>query len=302
MAIDTKIFDGIVIFTQVVSLKSFAAVAEESGHSTSYISKEITKLETRLGTRLLHRTTRSLSLTPEGEVYYQQCLQMVSDAEQAIAVINQKEIEPKGLLRVSCPVGFGISYLQPILSKYLTLYPEVKLELDLNDRKVDLIQDGFDMVIRATMSLDDSSMIYRKIYSCNAYTVAAKSYLLKHGSPQKPQELKGHSCICYSNHKTPNKWKFVDKDGQVTQIEVNAKVTSNSSGMEMAMVKDGHGICMMPAFNMQDLLNSGELTVLFDDYQKPKIDVFAVYASRKHLSPKIRRLIDLIISELKTTK
>jgi len=298
MTTDTKIFDGIVMFTQVVNAGSFGKAAEAVGHTTSYVSKEITKLEKRLGVRLLNRTTRSLSLTPEGQAYFQQCQQMVSDAEQATAIINQQNLEPRGILKISCPVGFGLGYLQPILSKYMSLYPDVSLELDLNDSKVDVVQDGFDLVIRATMQLEDSSLIYRKIYSCDALIVATKDYLNKHGRPTKPAELAGHNCICYSNHKSPSRWTFVDKQGKKTEVNVHAKITSNSSQMEMAMVKDGHGIVMMPAFNMQDMLKNDEVELLFDDYKPHKIDVFAVYASRKHLSPKVRRLIDLLIEEL----
>ena len=294
LALDTKLFDGVVIFTQVVSSGSFTAAAELTGHSTSYISKEINKLEARLGVRLLNRTTRSLGLTPEGKLYFQQCQQLVQDAEQALGLVSQEQAMPKGTLRVSCPVALSLNYLQPVMSKYMALYPQVNLELDLNDRKVDVIQDGFDVVIRATHQLEESSLICRKIHRSQSYTVASHDYIAKHGKPEHPNELSHHRCICYSNLKAPTKWPFHDKDGKPFTVDVTPSLMCNSSAMELAMVLDGHGVCRLPAFTMQDALDSGALVTLFDDYTPLSVDVYVVYPSRKHLLPKVRRFIDLI--------
>ncbi len=294
MVTNTKLFDGVVIFTHLVNSGSFTSAAELTGHSTSYISKELNKLEERLGVRLMNRTTRSISLTPEGKLYYQQCMQLVHDAEHTLGEISQSEVEPRGTLRVSCPVALSINYFQPILSEYMHRFPKVNLELDLNDRKVDLIQDGFDVVIRATHQLEESSLICRKLFTSPAYIVASHEYLKKHGTPKHPEQLKHHKCICYTNLKQPNRWTFIDKDDKNLHIEVPTSMLCNSSDMELKMVLDGHGICRLPAFTMQEALNSGELSVLFDDYNTPEIDVFVVYPSRKHLSPKVRSFIDLI--------
>ena len=227
---NTKLFDGVVIFTQVVTYGSFTLAAEHCGHSTSYISKEINKLEARLGVRLLNRTTRSLGLTPEGKLYYQQCLQLVQDAEQTLGTLAQDE-QPKGTLRVSCPIALSLNYLQPIMSKYMTLYPQVNLELDLNDRKVDVIQDGFDVVIRATHQLEESSLICRKIHRSHSYTVASQDYIEKHGKPNHPLELAHHRCICYSNLKAPTKWSYHDKSGKAFSIDVPPSLMCNNSEM-----------------------------------------------------------------------
>lgn len=295
---DTKLFDGMVIFTQVVECGSFSGAAEATGHSNSYISKEVNKLETRVGVRLLNRTTRSISLTPEGQMYYEQCQQLVLDAHDAVSLLTQSHIEPKGLLKVSCPTSFAESHLQEIVSTFMHQYPDVNLVLDLNDRQVDLIQDGFDLVIRATDKLAESSLVCRKIYSCKGYTVASHDYLERFGTPMTPQDLSEHQCICYSNLKQPSKWPFSHVDGSESQVEVNTKLLCNSASMELAMVLAGHGICRLPEFVMEKALKTSQLTVLFPDYTSPTIDVYAIYPSRKHLSPKVRCFIDLLVQQM----
>ncbi len=294
----TQLFDGVVIFTQVVNCGSFSAAAELTGHSNSYISKEINKLEARLSVRLLNRTTRSLSLTPEGKVYFEQCQQMVFDAQDALTLLNQNNVEPRGTFRISCPVAFAQGYLENILSQYMQMYPDIQLEVDLNDRHVDLVQDGFDLVIRATTQLAESSLICRKIYTSKAVTVASKGYLKRFGKPSHPQQLAEHQCICYSNLKTPKRWLYKDKNGQNVHVDVVSKMLCNSSQMELAMVLADQGVCRLPAFTIQQAMLEHKLEVLFDDYPEVEINVYAVYPSRKHLSPKVRCFIDLLVAKM----
>jgi len=295
---DTKLFDGMVIFTQVVASGSFSAAAIATNHSNSYISKEINKLEARVGVRLLNRTTRSISLTPEGQLYFEQCQQLVLDAQDAVSLLTQSHIEPKGLLKVSCPTSFAESHLQEVLSDFMHHYPEVNLVLDLNDRQVDLVQDGFDLVIRATDKLAESSLVCRKIYSCKAYTVASHDYLKRFGTPETPKQLSEHQCICYSNLKQPSKWPFSHPEREDIQIDVNTKLLCNSASMELAMVLAGHGICRLPEFVMDQTLKEQKLAILFPEYNSPIIDVYAIYPSRKHLSPKVRCFIDLLVQKM----
>jgi DNA-binding transcriptional LysR family regulator len=294
----TKLFDGVVIFTQVVNCGSFSAAAAKTGHSNSYISKEINKLESRLSVRLLNRTTRSLSLTPEGRVYFEQCLQMVSDAQDGLALLDQRNVKPSGKFKISCPVAFAEGYLQDTLFEYMKRYPDVQLELDLNDRRVDLVQGGFDLVIRATDQLEESSLICKKIYSCKGYTVASEEYLKRFGRPNKPEELVGHHCLCYSNLKKPTRWNYVSDDNKEVFVDVICKVLCNSAHMELAMVLAGHGICRLPEFAMKQALKAGKLEILFPDYLAPDVNVYAVYPSRKHLSPKVRCFIDLLTQKM----
>lgn len=300
--IETNLFNGVVIFTQVVNCGSFSRAAEQTQHSSSHISKEISKLESRLGVRLLNRTTRSLSLTPEGKRYFEQCQQLVFDAQDATALLNQSHVKPKGLLKISCPIAFSKGYLQEVLSEYIRCYPDVEIVLDLNDRHVDLIQDGFDLVIRATDKLAESSLVCRKIYSCKAYTVATDDYFKKFGKPTTPQELSQehnkHQCICYSNLKAPTRWVYKTNEGKNLTVDVNAKLLCNSAEMELAMVLSGHGICRLPEFAMEEALKSKHLHILFEDYPAPTIDVYAIYPSRKYLSSKVRCFIDLLVERM----
>ena len=294
----TKLFDGIVIFTQVVGCGSFSAAAEVTGHSNSYISKEINKLEARLAVRLLNRTTRSLSLTPEGKLYFEQCQQMVSDAKDALALLNQSNIKPRGKFKISCPVAFAQGYLQDVLFEYLKLYPDVQLELDLNDRRVDLVQGGFDLVIRATDQLEESSLICKKIYTSKAYTVASADYIKQYGKPSRPEQLVDHHCLCYSNLKNPTRWHYIKEKNKEIFVDVKCKVLCNSADMELALVLAGHGICRLPEFAMKQAMQEGRLEVLFPSYPVSNINVYAVYPSRKHLSPKVRCFIDLLAEEI----
>ena len=167
---------------------------------------------------------------------------------------------------------------------------------------MDLVQDGFDLIIKATGKLAESSLVCRKIYSCKGYTVAILGYLKKFGEPTKPEELhqshSHHQCICYSNLKTPSRWLYKDKVGKDINVDVNVKLICNSAQMELAMVLADHGICRLPEFAMEKALEDKRLQVLFADYPAPDIDVYAIYPSRKHLSAKVRTFIDLLAERM----
>ncbi|WP_394199876.1 LysR family transcriptional regulator [Shewanella waksmanii] len=295
---NNNLFEGIVIFTEVVNQGGFSAAAETLGHSTSFVSKSINKLEARLGVRLLNRTTRSIGLTPEGQAYYERCVNLVSDAEQAEQLLTPQHAAPSGRLKISSPVGFGRSHLQAIISEYLHLYPNVSLELDLNDKRIDVIADGYDLAIRASGQLEESSLICRKIYQCDALTVASKVYLQRKGMPHHPMELAHHDCISYSNLKMPNRWQYIDAKGEPFNVDVRGRILCDSGDFELSLVRDHHGICRLPGFYLDEVLKSDELTVLFDHLPKAQIEVFAIYPSRKHLSPKVRAFIDLAAARL----
>ncbi|MBP2698804.1 LysR family transcriptional regulator [Photobacterium lucens] len=291
---NNQLFDGITLFVQVVKSGGFGAAAQVMGHSNSYVSKEIVKLENRLGVRLLNRTTRSISLTPEGKSYYQECLQLISDAEQAVAHITQSTVAPKGTLKISCPVWFGKHYLKDVFSAYLTRYPDVVIDLDMSDKAIDVIGDGYDLVIRASAKLDESSLICKRIYSSRICTVASPEYIIKYGRPIHPAELSSHHCFCYSNLKKSNVWDYMDKAGNQTSVDVHQRVRSNNTEMSLVLVRNGDGIIRLPEFYIEQQIKTGELTLLFEDYVFPTVDVYALYPTRKHLASKVRCFLDLI--------
>lgn len=295
MAINPQLFDGMAIFVEVVSSGTFTAAAANTGNSTSYISKEISKLEERLGVRLLHRTTRTLSLTPEGQVYFDQCQQLIDDAIEVENAVSGKQGKPKGVLKVSSPVAFGVTQLRPILVDYMRAYPDIRLELDLNDRKVDLIADGFDIVIRATGQLEDSSLVSRHLLSAQLLTLASPAYLKKHGTPHHPSELEKHRMIGYANAKSPNTLNYIDQDGSALKVYVDNHILTNNSEMMIEMAKSAQGVIRMPTFNLKDELERGELVTLFDNYPAERLGVYMVYPSRKHMSAKVRSFIDFVL-------
>jgi len=202
MGFNAKLLDGLVIFVEVINAGSFTNAAINSGHSTSYISKQINKLEERLGVRLLNRTTRSISLTEEGLVYFQHCEQLINAAQQNEDAIVGRQIEPQGLLTISMPTGFALAKIRPILAEFISLYPKIEVDFELNDRKIDLINDGFDLAIRAANKLDDSTLICKRFMSCHSLIVASPAYLQMHGTPSHPSELVNHKTISYSYIKT----------------------------------------------------------------------------------------------------
>ena len=291
-------FEGIEIFVQVIKSNGFNAAAEQLGHSSSHVSKVITKLETRIGTRLLNRTTRSIALTPEGEVFYQHCLQLMIDAEQAVDLITHNQLNPKGMLKISCPIGFSEHYLRPVVTKYLERYPNVSLDWDLSDKKIDVIADGFDLAIRAAPQLDESSLICKRIYSTRSYVIVSKKYIEKFGRPHHPYELAKHHCICYANLKNPTRWRFVDQQGDEVVVDVKQKIRCNHGQSQLAMVLAGQGITRLPGFYLTEAWDHPELEILFEEFVEPEIHVYAVYPSRKHLSAKVRTFIDLLSDEL----
>ncbi|SON53244.1 LysR family transcriptional regulator [Vibrio tapetis] len=295
---DTQLFDGMTVFTEVVRKGSFTKAAESTGFSTSYISKEVGKLEARLNLRLLNRTTRTLRLTSEGQVYFDYCQQIVSDTQDLEAMLSGQHAKPKGNLRISCPTSFGLTHLKAIIAKYSEMYPEVNLEVDLSDRKVDLVAEGYDVSIRGGRQLDDSSLIAKKLLKSHSVTIAAPSYLKKYGTPQRPEDLSSHHALCYSLTKNDDQWDFETKAGDSVTVKVNKRFITNSSQLELELCKSGQGITRMPVFNLSDELKTGELIELFPELPKLPIYIYVVYVSRKHVSATVRSFVNFITQEI----
>lgn len=295
---NSKLLEGIAVFVHVVENKSFNAAAAKLGHSSSFVSKEVNKLEARLGVRLLHRTTRTLRLTPEGEVYYEKCQQIIEDAAIAESAISGGQQEPQGKLKVGCPTSFGLLRLGPLIPKFTARYPKIDLELDLSNHKVDLIAEGFDIVIRGATQMEDSSLISRRFLRSTGVTLASPDYLKKHGTPKHPSELSEHKTISYSLLKNPNIWRFA-ADKEVMEVDVNSSIITNSSELELELCMADQGIIQLPRFNISHEIETGKLVTLFDEYVPTVIDVSLIYPSRKHLAAKVRCFIDFITEHIK---
>lgn len=295
MTSNESIFEGIPVFCAVVEQGSLSAAAQMLNHSTSYVSKTLQKLEQRLNTRLLNRTTRALNLTPDGRLYYQHCQQLMADAQQAQAFSHQ--LEPAGLLRISAPVSYGVNILRPLLAGYFARYPKVQLELDLVDRKVDLVREGFDLAIRVSLYIEDSSLIARKLAQTDVLTLASPEYLAMHGTPQHPSELSEHNCICYSFSRQEKTWLY-QRQGEEIAVNVRSNLTTNNGEVELGYALGHLGITRIPRFIARDCIESGKLVELFSDFERPQVSVHALYASRKHQSARLRSFIDYLVEQL----
>lgn len=302
MNTDPRLLDGLVLFAIVVETGSFTAAAEQTGHSTSYISKQIHKLEDRLNVRLMNRTTRSLGLTPEGRLYYEKCQLIIEEAASATNIIHQQQGVPKGTLKISSPTSFGLIRLRPHLTEFMKCYPQIKVEIDLSDRHVDLISEGFDVVIRATGQLEDNSLIARKVLTARHLTLASPEYLERKGTPTQPAQLTEHDCICYSLVKNPEQWRYESESGDICYVDLEPHIISNSGQMNLNLAVAGQGICRSPDFNIDDELHRGRLIELFSDHKIAEVNLYLIYPSRQHLSPKVRSFVDFMAERLANTQ
>lgn len=295
---NTELLNGVAVFVGVIHAGSFTAAAQALGHSTSYVSKEITRLEKRLGSRLLNRTTRTISLTDAGRAYFERCSQIVIDAENAERSIGQLQDNPKGLLRVNAPVSFGSIYLLDHLSEFLKRFPEITLEVEFNDRMIDVVAEGYDVVIRAGQ-IQDSNLVARKFTTSKSIVVASPEYFKNNGRPETVSELEHHACLAYSLIPNPTLWEFI-KDGHRTVVKVTPRLMCNNAAVEVAMAVNGIGIGRIPLFCCEQEIAEGTLEMILDDYEQPEIGVYAVYPHRQYLTAKVRAFVDFLVEKFES--
>ena len=288
-----NLLDGMAVFVEVINAGSFTAAARSLGHSTSYISKQITRLEKRLGSRLLNRTTRTISLTDAGRAYYERCSQIMIDAENAERSINRLQETPSGLLCINAPVSFGSRHLLDVFSAFMQSYPDVKLEVEFNDRLIDVVAEGYDVVIRVG-EIKDSSLVARKITSSKSVVLASPDYIKRKGKPQRVEDLTQHDCIAYSLLPAPTQWTFY-KDGQRASVTVDPRAMCNNAELEVAMLVQGIGIARLPLFTCEQEVASGALQIILEDYEQLQLDVYAVYPHRQYLTAKVRAFVDFVV-------
>ncbi len=294
---NNNMFDGILVFCAVVDNQGFAAAARSLGHTPSHISKEIARLEARLGTRLLNRTTRSLNLTEEGQRYYNSVRPLVDDVKQAENKLQQRVNIPGGMLKISIPVSFAQSCLNDWLPEFLDAYPDIRLTIEASDRKVDVIEEGFDVVIRAGR-LDDSNLVARKLANSRLMTLAAPHYLEKYGCPQHPEDLSSQTTIDFSFRQLGQGWQYNLGNGKSITVNVVPRVNCNSAETEEALAVAGVGITRLPSFACQKSLDSGALVAILEAFDEPAIGIYAIYPSRSHLSLKVRVFVDFLVAKM----
>lgn len=281
------------VFAAVVETESFTAAGARLDLSKALISKYVGHLEDHLGTRLLNRTTRKLSLTESGGAYYERCVQILADVEEAEQAAGQLTAIPRGTLRVTMPVSFGRIRIAPLLTDYMHRYPDVKLDVTLSDRLADLVEDGYDLAIRVGY-VPESGLIARKLTTERVVLCAAPSYLQRRGTPQTPEALREHACLIYSYASTGDEWVLEGDDGKRHAVRITGPMRVNNGEMLRAAALDGAGIIREPHFIVGDDLQAGRLQPLLPKFPPPEIGVYALYPSRKHLSAKVRTFVDYL--------
>jgi len=277
-------------FVEVVRESGFTPAAEKLDLSRAQLSKSVMQLEAHLGTRLLNRTTRRISLTETGKVYFERCLSILDDIDELEASTSEQSKAPKGRLSICAPTSFGILHLQSALTDYLSQFPEVQITLSLSDRFIDVVEEGFDVVVRIA-ELDDSSLIARKIAPCKRVFCASPEYLKSHSPVQVPQDLAIHHCLTYSNDLRPDTWTLEGPQG-IESVKVNGPVCADNGDMLKAAALNHMGITLLPTFIVGEDLKVGNLVQVLKEYCPPDIDIYAVFPSRRFLSAKVRTFVD----------
>jgi DNA-binding transcriptional LysR family regulator len=286
-------FEGIRAFTQVVNSGGFAAAAREMGVSRSAVNKLVIALEDKLGVQLLHRSTRVVTPTETGLAFYERCVEILASLEEAERSITQLHAEPRGRLRLNAPMSFGTMHLAPALADFLMQYPDLEVQLTLNDRFIDPIEEGFDVTIRIAKPLESASLIVHPLARVQRVLCAAPRYLETHGNPTHLHELQQHSCLHYGQLAAEDQWTFAGPDGEQT-ISVNGILCSNNGEVLRDAAVRGLGITLLPAFIVGRELQQGILQPILPNYHSPELIISAIYPVNRHLSTKVRLLVDFL--------
>ncbi|HEY5322242.1 MAG TPA: LysR family transcriptional regulator [Caldimonas sp.] len=279
-------------FAAVVDSGSFVKASDSLAMSKAAVSRYVADLESRLGVRLLHRTTRRLSLTEEGQIFYARCKDLLSEIDEAEAEITSGNADASGLVRVNAPVTFGIRQLAPLWGRFRTRHPKVTLDVTLNDRVVDLVEEGFDLAIRIA-TLQDSTLVSRRISTTRLVLCASPPYLAHRGTPTHPGELASHSIIAYTYLGTKDEWHFDGPQGRVS-VRTQPCFHTNNGDTRRAAALAHQGVVLQPAFLIGEDLAAGTLVELMPEFRAMELGIYAVYPTRKHLSPKVRVLIEFL--------
>jgi len=279
-------------FCAVVEAGSFIRAAEALEFSKAAVSRHVAELESRLGARLLHRTTRRLSLTEEGEVFYARCKELLAGIEEAEAELSSRSGAARGLLRVNAPFTFGVSHLAPLWGAFRDLHPQVRLDITLSDRVVDLVEEGYDVAIRIAR-LPSSSLVSKRLASTRMVLCASPKYLKAHGVPKHPVDLAKHAVIAYRYWSTGDDWQFDGPEGRVS-AKTDPCMHTNSGDTCRAMALAHQGVILQPTFLIGQDLKAGTLVELMPEYRSIELGIYAVYPTRKHVAPKVRALVDFL--------
>jgi DNA-binding transcriptional LysR family regulator len=280
-------------FVRVVDSGGFSAAGRRLNMSTTMVSNHVQALEDRLGARLLNRTTRKVSLTEVGRAYYDRCVQILADIEQADDIAGALQSTPRGTLRVYTHTH-TVPFVAPVVADFLKSYPDTRVDLSMGERNVDMIDEGFDVAVRLVPP-PDSSLIVRSLATWRHVLCCSHDYLEQHGRVQQLAELSEHDCIRHANYPYQDEWRFVDRKGQPASVKVSGRLVTNSGEALRMAALQGMGISLAAGFMVHDDLAAGRLVRLLPEYRPVELSMNAVYPHRHHLSAKVRTIIDMLV-------
>ena len=291
-------FESMRAFVQVVEAGGFAAAARIMGLSRSAVNKLVMNLEDALKVQLLQRTTRKVTPTPTGLAFYERCIAILADVEEAELAVSQLQTEPKGQLRINGPMSFGTRYLSPMIAQFLRQYPDLQVELSLSDRFIDPIDEGFDVTIRIAKPPESSSLIVHELLPAPVILCAAPSYLKEHGIPTVPSDLTQHTCLTYGHIAIEHQWTLIGPDGE-HKVNINGPLCSNNGDPLRDAAIQGLGIASLPRFFIEEDFRTKRLQQVMVNYEAPALSVCVMYPVNRHLSTKVRLFIEFLQAQLR---
>lgn len=289
-----NLFEDMSVFAAAVEAGSFTGAAAKLGLAKSVVSRRIGDLETRLGVSLFHRTTRRLSVTESGAAFYERTARILADLSEAEDALRSLQGDLVGKLRVAAPMSFGTLHLARAVADFLALHPALEIELDLNDRRVDLVSEGFDLAVRIG-ALPDSTFVMKKLASCRQVLCASPAYLARHGTPATPDDLaRDHTCLLYTNISPPDRWPFLI-EGETRSVSVRGRrLGANNGDVLRDAAIGGLGLAMLPSFIVWEAVAGGDLVIVLSDFECPGPPISAIWPPSRHLSTKVRALVDFL--------
>ena len=284
---------AITAFVTVVEAGRFARAAQRLDASVSAVSRHVAELEAHLDARLLNRTTRRLSLTEAGAAFHERCVQLLADLEEAEEGASQGGATPRGTLKLTCPITYGVRMLAPAIAAFVARHAQVRVDVELSDHAVDLVDEGIDLAVRIG-AIRSQFLVARRIGSTALVCCASPVYLARHGTPRTPEDLSRHACLTYEYAPVRNQWRFASPDGSERAVRVAGPIHANNGRMLVALAAQGAGIALEPDFMVAPDLADGRLVPILDGWTPPAIPIHAAYPSRRHLSAKVRAFVDFL--------
>jgi DNA-binding transcriptional LysR family regulator len=294
---------AMVCFARVVEARSFTAAAAKLGVSKSVVSARVAQLEQKLGARLLHRTTRKLSLTPEGLALFERCARVLAAADEAVTAAEGAADAPRGLLRVNAPVAFAEDYLAAPMAAYLAQHPDVRIELGLDDRAIDLVEQSVDVAIRIAARLRGAGLVARKLAADRTVLCASPAYLTQRGTPASAAELVHHDCLVYSLLKVADEWRFRERGAkEIVTVPIAGRFCAGSGAVLRQAALAGMGLAVLPTFMIASDLEAGRLRTVLDTFAGVELGIYAVYPQSSRPPAKVRAFVDRLVAHFRTPR